>query len=63
IICSFAIGQLLIDIYPSNSWLDIEQLNDFLLKQNGVVSSSYFKNLVTSIITESNNKAIEIKKG
>ncbi|WP_368279428.1 ribose-5-phosphate isomerase A [Lactobacillus gasseri] len=65
-VASFAhspLGNLLIDIYPSNSWLDIEQLNDFLLKQNGVVSSSHFKNLVTSIITESNNKAIEIKKG
>lgn len=56
-------GNLLIDIYPNNSWSDIEQLNDLLLKQNGVISSSYFKNLVTSIITENNNEAIEIKKG
>ena len=65
-VASFAhspLGNLLIDIYPNNSWSDIEQLNDFLLKQNGVISSSYFKNLVTSIITENNNEAIEIKKG
>lgn len=65
-VASFArspLGNLLVDIYPKDSWTNIKQLNDFLLKQNGVVSSSYFENLTTSIITEDNNEAIEIKKG
>lgn len=65
-VASFArspLGNLLVDIYPNDSWKNIKQLNDFLLKQNGVVSSSYFANLTTSIITEDNNEAIEIRKG
>lgn len=65
-VASFArspLGNLLVDIYPNDSWANIKQINDFLLKQNGAVSSSYFENLTTSIITEDNNEAIEIKKG
>lgn len=65
-VASFArspLGNLLVDIYPKDSWTNIKHLNDFLLKQNGVVGSSYFENLTTSIITEDNNEAIEIKKG
>lgn len=65
-VASFArspLGNVLIDIYPQNSWHNIKKLNSFLLKQNGVVSSSYFEGTVTSIITENKNKAVEIKKG
>ncbi len=65
-VASFArspLGNILIDIYPHTSWNNIKKLNSFLLKQNGVVSSSYFEGIVTSIITETKNKAVEIKKG
>lgn len=65
-VASFArspLGNVLIDIYPQTSWNNIKRLNSFLLKQNGVVSSSYFEGIVTSIITETKNKAVEIKKG
>ena len=65
-VASFArspLGNILIDIYPQTSWHNIKKLNSFLLKQNGVVSSSYFEGIVTSIITETKNKAVEIKKG
>lgn len=57
------LGNLIIDIYKPN-WNDIAQINEQLLKQNGVIASSYFPNLVTSLITtNSNNEALEIKKG
>ena len=65
-VASFArspLSNILIDIYPQTSWNNIKKLNSFLLKQNGVVSSSYFEGIVTSIITETKNKAVEIKKG
>ncbi len=57
------LGNLIIDIYKPN-WNDIAQINEQLLKQNGVIASSYFPNLVTSLITtNNNNEALEIKKG
>lgn len=57
------LGNLLIDVY-ANNWKDIAEINDNIIKQNGVVSSSYFTNLVTSLITTNkDNEAIEIKKG
>lgn len=65
-VASFAcspLGNLLVDIYPNDSWANIKQINNFLLKQNVAVNSSYFEKLTTSIITEDDNKAIEIKKG
>lgn len=55
-------GNQLIDIY-NKSWEDIDNINQELLIQDGVVSSSYFHNLVTSLITQEDNQAIEIKKG
>lgn len=55
-------GNLLIDIY-ADSWEKIDQINDQLSKENGVIASSYFANLVTSLITEKDQEAIEIKKG
>ena len=65
-VASFArspLGNYLIDI-NSKTWKNIDQLNQELLALNGVVSSSYFHNLVTSIITTNKqNKSIEIKKG
>ena len=64
-VASFArspLGKLLVDIYPNDSWTNIKQINKFLLKQNGAVNSSYFEKLTTNIITEDDNKAIEIKK-
>lgn len=57
------LGNLIIDIYKPN-WNDIAQINEQLLKQNGVIASFYFPNLVTSLITtNNNNEALEIKKG
>ncbi|MFA7715433.1 ribose-5-phosphate isomerase A [Lactobacillus acidophilus] len=35
------LGNLIIDIYKPN-WNDIAQINEQLLKQNGVIASSYF---------------------
>ena len=64
-VASFArspLGKLLVDIYPNDSWTNIKQIKNFLLKQNGAVNSSYFEKLTTNIITEDDNKAIEIKK-
>lgn len=56
-------GNLLIDAFASN-WKDISSINEEIGKQNGVVATSYFENLVTSLITTNeDNQAIEIKKG
>lgn len=58
-----SLGNLLIDAYAKN-WKDILSINTQLSKQNGVVSTSYFHNLVTSLITtDVKDNAIEIKKG
>lgn len=58
-----SLGNLLIDAYVEN-WKDILSINTQLSKQNGVVSTSYFHNLVTSLITtDVKDNAIEIKKG
>ncbi len=56
------LGNYLIDIF-SDSWYEINQLNTKICMQNGVVSSSLFENLVTSLITEKDDKIIELKKG
>lgn len=57
------LGNLLIDLHAEN-WQNIDQINEQLIKQNGVIASSYFTNLVTSLITTNeNDEAIEIKKG
>ncbi len=56
------LGNYLIDVY-SSSWQNIAKLNQQIEKLNGVVATSYFKNLVTSIITEKDGHALEIKKG
>ncbi|WP_297819568.1 ribose-5-phosphate isomerase A [uncultured Lactobacillus sp.] len=56
-------GNLLLDIF-SSSWAEIDQINQKLINQNGVVASSYFKNLVTNLITGNEDEdAVEIKKG
>lgn len=58
-----SLGNLLIDAYAEN-WKDILSINTQLSKQNGIVSTSYFHNLVTSLITtDVKDNAIEIKKG
>lgn len=56
------LGNYLIDIYNS-TWQNIHELNQKIKGFNGVIATSYFENLVTSIITEKNKQAIEIKKG
>lgn len=56
-------GNLLVDAL-SSTWTEIDNLVSKLNDQNGVVATSYFKNLVTSLITtDENNDAIELKKG
>ena len=56
-------GNLLVDAFTS-TWNDIDNLVLKLNNKNGVVATSYFKNLVTSLITtDKQNNAIEIKKG
>jgi ribose 5-phosphate isomerase A len=56
-------GNLLVDAV-TNTWNDIDKLVLKINNQNGVVATSYFKNLVTSLITtDKQNNAIEIKKG
>ena len=55
-------GNLLVDAL-SYTWTEIDNLVSKLNDQNGVVATSYFKNLVTSLInTDENNDAIELKK-
>lgn len=65
-VSSFArspLGNLLIDAYADN-WLKIDQIAAKISQSNGVVATSYFHNLVTSLITtDQDNQAIEIKKG
>lgn len=57
------LGNLLVDAFADN-WNDIDNIVSKLNKQNGVVATSYFKDLVTSLITtDKQNNAIEIKKG
>lgn len=55
-------GNLLIDVY-SQDWKNISDIDQILCSQNGILSTSYFKNLVTSLITMQDDNAIEIKKG
>lgn len=56
-------GNLLVDAF-SSTWDDIDTIVSRLNNQNGVVATSYFQNVVTSLITTNkNNDAIEIKKG
>lgn len=56
-------GNLLIDAFAKN-WREIDQINQKICNTNGVVATSYFKNLATSLITtNTQDKAIEIKKG
>lgn len=56
-------GNLLVDAF-SSTWNDIDKIVSKLNNQNGVVAISYFKDLVTSLITTNeNNEAIELKKG
>lgn len=55
-------GNLLIDA-SAKSWQKIDQINQEISQANGVVATSYFKDLVSSLMTTNNNEAIEIKKG
>lgn len=56
------LGNCLIDIYSEN-WRDIGKLNAEICQQNGVISSSLFEGLVTSLITNKDDQIIELKKG
>ncbi|MDF4186300.1 ribose-5-phosphate isomerase A [Ligilactobacillus salivarius] len=56
------LGNYLIDCY-CESWQDIKKINSKLNSLNGVVSTSYFENIVHSVLTlDKNNNPIEIKK-
>ena len=58
-----SLGNYLIDCY-CESWQDIKKINNRLSSLNGVVSTSYFENIVHSVLTlDKNNNPIEIKKG
>lgn len=57
-------GNLLIDAFTNTNWQEITMIDEEIRKQNGVVATSYFANLVTSLITTNqNDELIEIKKG
>ena len=56
------LGNYLIDIHNEN-WHDIAKLNAQICRQNGVISSSLFEGLVTSLITKKDDEIIELKKG
>lgn len=57
------LGNSLISVY-ANNWDNIDKINTKIEQFNGVVSTSYFHNLVTSVITlDDNGNAIELKKG
>src|SRR5699024_6609303 len=57
------LGNYLIDCY-CESWQDIKKITSKLNSLNGVVSTSYFENIVHSVLTlDKNNNPIEIEKG
>lgn len=56
------LGNYLIDVF-NEDWHNITELNRQLCLQNGVVSSSLFENLATSLITEKDGEIIELKRG
>lgn len=56
------LGNYLIDVF-NEDWHNITELNRQLCLQNGVVSSSLFENLTTSLITEKDGEIIELKRG
>lgn len=54
------LGNLLVDLYAS-SWQDIVAIENKLVKENGVISSSLFANLVTGVISEKNQTGFIFK--
>ena len=56
------LGNYLIDVF-NEDWHNISELNRKICLQNGVVSSSLFEDLATSLITEKDGKIIELKRG
>lgn len=54
-------GNGLIDCYFED-WEKIDQIDAVLTEQNGVLGTSYFKNLVTDALLASNNGVEHIKK-
>lgn len=47
-------GNILIDCYSKN-WRDIDEINASLIKLNGVVATSFFKDLVTMVLAFDEN--------
>lgn len=55
-------GNSLVDVYASD-WQAIDTINMQLVSFNGVISSSYFKDVVTAVITlDQQGNAVEITK-